>query len=73
MENQISMTFGSNQILNKIRKQHPNVKLSLFKNGDDQYQIVDFSGNHNIFKNPITFDVLKNHNFNEKFDFVNYS
>lgn len=73
MENQICMTFGSNQILNKIRKQHPDVKLSLFKNGDDQYQIVDFSGNHNIFKNPITFDVLKNHNFTEKFEFVNYS
>ncbi|CAI2682391.1 hypothetical protein [Apilactobacillus apinorum] len=73
MNNQISMTFGNKFIVDKLKKANPELDLSLFNSGDGQYQIIDFQGNHDIFKNNIIFDVIFNHDFFSNINFVNYS
>lgn len=73
MNNQISMTFGNKFIVDKLKKANPELDLSLFNSGDGQYQIIDFQGNHDIFKNNIIFDVIFDHDFFSNINFVNYS
>lgn len=73
MNSIITMSFGNTSIIKSIQRKHPNIKLDIFSNGNNQYQIVDFNGNPGIFTNPITFQVLAKHNFNNNFNFINYS
>lgn len=67
------MTFGNKFIVDKLKKANPELDLSLFNSGDGQYQIIDFHGNHDIFKNNIIFDVIFDHDFFSNINFVNYS
>jgi hypothetical protein len=73
MNNTIKMSFGTSKIIKEIKKEHPDIKLEVFSNGNNQYQIVDFNGNHGIFTNPITFQILSKNNFSNNFGFINYS
>lgn len=73
MSRQITMTFGNDFILNKLRKKHPSVKLDVFLGNSNQYQIVDFSGVTNIFQNPLIFNIDYSKDFTDEFYFVNYT
>ncbi|MEJ6400813.1 hypothetical protein [Nicoliella lavandulae] len=60
MINNISVTFGSKDLLNTIKQQHPERPLKLFvsDNNEDSFELIDPSGEKSIFKNPINYNVI---------------
>ncbi|TPR40824.1 hypothetical protein [Apilactobacillus micheneri] len=74
MTNNIKVTFGSKNILEKISNNHPDRKLSIFKsmNTYGQYQIIDESNKPSIFHNTIKYIIILEKSTNNISNFINY-
>jgi hypothetical protein len=53
-------SFGSKSILEMIKKQHPDRAMVLLANKSDNnnFQLVDFSGESNVFQSPLHYQVI---------------
>ncbi|CAM2821276.1 hypothetical protein [Fructilactobacillus fructivorans] len=74
MIRQISVTFGTKNVLVNIMKKYPERDLALFStnNNDSGLQLLDYSGKESIFKSPITYDVLSHVGEDDWSYFINY-
>lgn len=75
MIKQISVTFGSKSVLDKIITKYPERDLALFSpsNNATGLQLIDYSGEPSIFSNPIIYEVISHtgiDNWNHYIDYV---
>lgn len=74
MANQISMAFGSGQILTSIQKNNPNRNLVMYSstNKINTAMLLDISGERSVFNSPVIFDILAKVGEDDNNNFVNF-
>ncbi|EKK20338.1 hypothetical protein B808_1056 [Fructilactobacillus florum 8D] len=73
MIDKISVTFGSQAVLNQIIKRYPKRQLALFAgiSGTSGVQLIDYSGKSPIFVTPITYRVVDHSGTDDWHDYLN--
>jgi len=70
----ISMTFGSEPILSKIKKDNPDRDLILYDalNNRNELMLLDVSGKDSIFKSLVQYDVLSHGGTDDWHGFISF-
>ncbi|WP_429971335.1 hypothetical protein ACQW5G_01440 [Fructilactobacillus sp. Tb1] len=74
MIKQISVTFGSKDILDKIAAKYPDRNLALFSPSDNAtgLQLVDYSGKESIFATPVVYNVVSHTGIDDWNHYIDY-
>lgn len=75
MIKQISVTFGSQSVLDKILNDHPDRELALFSPSINatSLQLVNYSGKESVFSAPVIYNVVShtgNDDWNHYIDYI---
>ncbi|GAY74039.1 monooxygenase [Lentilactobacillus kosonis] len=74
MIKKISITFGSEPILNKIKKANPDRELILYDalSNRNELMLLDASGKDSVFNSPVQYDVLSHSGTDDWRGFVSF-
>ncbi|USS87237.1 hypothetical protein M3M39_03710 [Fructilactobacillus hinvesii] len=75
MIKQISVTFGSQGILEQIMKKYPERHMALFAAASNAHgmQLVDYSGDESIFTSPVVYQVNAHAGNDDWEHYINYT
>ncbi|WP_283678908.1 monooxygenase [Lentilactobacillus sp. Marseille-Q4993] len=60
MIREIAVTFGSEDVINRIKEKYPDKKLQTYTslNNENHVMMLDYSGEMSVFESPVQYEVL---------------